>query len=152
MVRWSEFEAAAPAMAQTGQAMFYQFGIGLGFLATVRRDGGPRMHPFCPIITGGGLYGLIGDSPKRLDLVRDGRVAIHSFPRPELDDEFYIAGTARRVYDPAVYRAVLEAYQTTGGLDDGTTLLFEFDIERVMLAKYEPRPQWPPVYSKWAAP
>ncbi len=60
-------------MAAAGKKLIYQFGPGLGFLATVRKDGGPRVHPFCPTICGDGIYGLIGPSPKRHDLLRDGR-------------------------------------------------------------------------------
>ena len=62
MARWSDFEAANPQLAKTGQAMLYQFGPGLAYLATIRADGGPRLHPFCPVIAEGGLFGLIGAS------------------------------------------------------------------------------------------
>lgn len=48
MVTWAELSAAAPALAQVGHRLLTQFGVGLAFLATVRRDGGPRMHPVCP--------------------------------------------------------------------------------------------------------
>jgi hypothetical protein len=36
MITWSEFERRQPALASAGRGQFYQFGIGLGFLATVR--------------------------------------------------------------------------------------------------------------------
>src|SRR5262245_36885516 len=39
MKRWSEFAAEAPDMAEAGRALLYQFRVGLGYLATVRRDG-----------------------------------------------------------------------------------------------------------------
>jgi hypothetical protein len=48
MATWSEFEQADPTMAAAGRKLLYQFGIGLGYLATVRKDGGPRVHPICP--------------------------------------------------------------------------------------------------------
>ena len=54
-------------------ALLYQFGVGLAFLATVRRDGGPRVHPMCPLIHQGGLYGFFVPGPKQADLHRDGR-------------------------------------------------------------------------------
>src|SRR6266704_3965772 len=44
-----------PDFADAGRALLYQFGVGLAFLATVRRDGGPRVHPVCPLICHGGL-------------------------------------------------------------------------------------------------
>jgi hypothetical protein len=45
MITWSEFERQQPGLAGLGRRQFYQFGIGLGFLATVRPGGGPRVHP-----------------------------------------------------------------------------------------------------------
>jgi hypothetical protein len=34
--------AAARMLAEAGGALLYNYGLGLGFLATVRPDGGPR--------------------------------------------------------------------------------------------------------------
>lgn len=52
MVTWREFAAAAPDLAEAGRALLTQFGVGLAFLATVRRDGAPRLHPVCPVLSG----------------------------------------------------------------------------------------------------
>jgi hypothetical protein len=49
-VPWSELESQSPEIAELGRAALYQYGPGLGFLATVRADGGPRMHPVCPAV------------------------------------------------------------------------------------------------------
>ena len=43
---WLQFEAESPELAEAGRGLFYQFGVGLGFLATVRRDGGPPLSFF----------------------------------------------------------------------------------------------------------
>ncbi|MEP7214987.1 MAG: pyridoxamine 5'-phosphate oxidase family protein [Anaerolineaceae bacterium] len=153
MATWREFAAAEPEMAKDGRDLFYRVGIGLGYLATVRKDGGPRLHPFCPVIAGAGIYGFIlNHSPKKLDLERDGRYAIHSFPAEEVDDEFYITGTARLVTDEAEYSAAKASYEASGGKTDDGETLFEFLVDSAMYAKYEARPSWPPVYSKWKAP
>jgi CubicO group peptidase (beta-lactamase class C family) len=56
MKRWSEFAAERPDMAEAGHTLIYQFRVGLGYLATVRKDGGPRVHPVCPVVAKGGLY------------------------------------------------------------------------------------------------
>lgn len=64
MVRWSEFEGSALEMAEAGRTLFTQNGVGLGFLATVRPDGGPRLHPMCPVFAEGGLYAFIVPSPE----------------------------------------------------------------------------------------
>src|SRR5436190_17929180 len=45
MASWSEFAAAQPPLAAAIRALVHQYGPGLGYLATVRSDGGPRVHP-----------------------------------------------------------------------------------------------------------
>jgi hypothetical protein len=147
MPRWGEFAADAPDMAAAGAQLLEQFGIGLGFLATVRPDGGPRLHPMCPILAEGGLWTFIGPSPKLGDLRRDGRYALHSFPAVDVDDEFYVTGRAVLVEDAAVRAAVRRAYKATFQSDDEA--LFELLIDRALHAKYEKRPSWPPVYTRW---
>ena len=152
MAIWSEFEQAAPSLAKRGQEILYNFGVPLGYLATVRKDGGPRVHPFCPILHRGGLYGLIGPSPKQLDLIRDGRYAIHSFPLPDRDDEFFLSGRAILREDHLLEEGVRAAYLATGGGSDGRERLFEFGIQRVLLSTYKTRGEpnnWPPIYQKW---
>ena len=94
MARWEGFASSAPELEEAGRGLLYQYGIGLGFLATVRPDGSPRLHPFCPVIAEGGLFGFIVPSPKRADLFRDGRYAIHAFPPEDVDDEFLLMGVA----------------------------------------------------------
>ena len=121
MARWSDFATAEPEMAKDGRDLFYRVGIGLGYLATVRKDGGPRVHPFCPVVAGDGIYGFIlNASAKKLDLDRGGRYAVHSFPAEEVDDEFYITGTARVVTDEAEYATAKASYEASGGKTDGT--------------------------------
>lgn len=154
MVRWSEFEAAAPRLAETGRTMLYRFGPGLAYLATVRSDGGPRLHPFCPVIALGGLYGLIGPSPKQGDLRRDGRYALHSFPDPDRDDEFFVAGRVREVEDPSFAADVRRAYLATGAGSSDDERIFEFLVERVLLSEYKKREEpdnWPPKRTVWRA-
>jgi hypothetical protein len=101
MITWTEFQRQQPALADAGRAQFYQFGIGLAFLATVRPGGGPRVHPVCPVISPAGLHLLIKAGPKQRDLRRDGRYALHSetCPPPRHDDGFAVTGLAREVTD-----------------------------------------------------
>jgi hypothetical protein len=149
--RWIEFSKEAPEVAEAGRALLYQHGVPLGYLATIRRDGGPRVHPVCPVVAHGGLYVFVGNrSPKLHDLLRDGRFALHSFPSPEVDDEFFVAGRATRVDDAAVRDVVYAAYTATGAHTSDDTL-FELALERALHAKYGPRPSWPPAYTKWRA-
>jgi Pyridoxamine 5'-phosphate oxidase len=153
MLTWTEFERQAPEMAEAGRKLLYQFGPGLAFLATVRRDGAPRLHPICPTIVDGALYGLLlPTSPKFADLKRDGRYALHTFPPEKNDDEFLIMGRARVIDDPA-QTARVRADQIARGMtsteDEG---LIRFDLERVMYAKYPGgHGTWPPAYQIWKA-
>jgi hypothetical protein len=72
MATWADFQHAAPQLATKGMALLYQYGAPLGYIATVRPDGGPRVHPFCPIVAEGGLWAFIlRHSPKGADLRRD---------------------------------------------------------------------------------
>jgi hypothetical protein len=117
MITWNEFERQQPALAETGRAQFYQFGIGLGFLATVRPDGGPRVHPVCPVISPAGLHLSIITGPKQGDLRRDGRYALHSetCPPPRQDDGFALTGRATEITDPAIVRVVRDQVRAERG-------------------------------------
>jgi hypothetical protein len=151
MKRWSQLADEEPGLAEAGRALLYQHGVPLGYLATIRKDGGPRVHPVCPVVANGGLYVFVGNhSPKLHDLLRDGRYALHAFPNPERDDEFFVAGASMRVDDAQVRKIVYEAYTATGAHTSDDTL-FELWLERALHAKYGPRPSWPPAYTKWRA-
>jgi hypothetical protein len=55
----------------------------------------------CPMLADGGLLGLLQPSPKRRDLHRAGRYALHSFPADDNEDAFVVSGRAVLVGDPA---------------------------------------------------
>ncbi|HMK12679.1 MAG TPA: pyridoxamine 5'-phosphate oxidase family protein [Acidimicrobiales bacterium] len=148
-VSWADLESAMPEMAAAGRALLYKHGVGLGYLATIRPNGGPRLHPFCPIVAVGGLYGFINHhSPKGKDLLRDGRYAVHAFPNGENDDEFAVDGRAAVVHDAAVAEAVRATYGATYQTPSEETL-FELRIERALLALYDAQSTWPPAYTTW---
>jgi len=149
MVTWGDFEASAPDQAAAGRRLIYQYGPGTGYLATVRPDGGPRLHPVCPVVTGGGLWLFVVPSPKGADLERDGRYALHALLPEEVEEEFYVTGRARRVNDPDLRRQVAAAYHAPVP-DDHT--LFALDVERVLHAAYRFRGDWPPTYTRWPEP
>src|SRR5208282_6397281 len=143
MATWMEFENDAPDIAAAGRQMLYQFGVGLAYLATLRKDGAPRLHPICPTVVEGRLYALIGPSLKRADLRRDGRYALHTLPSPDVDDEFLLMGRAKFIADSSVEDAVRKDLTGRGMTSTADEVPFEFGIERAMHAKY-PRPwHWP---------
>jgi hypothetical protein len=134
MASWSEFAAAAPPLAEAIRGLILQYGPGLGYLATVRADGGPRVHPVSPVITDEGLFCFVVDSPKRRDLERDGRYALHSFPPEESDDEAYLAGRAWPVTNRARVERVAGRAHASLQVD---WRLFELDVDVAMLARHD---------------
>jgi hypothetical protein len=153
MVPWKEFAAAAPELAEAGRSLLTQFGVGLAFLATVRKDGAPRLHPVCPVLSNDRLFVLITPaSPKRHDLHRDGRYALQTFPQPKPgSDEFYLAGKAVLVEDAATRGAIL---RDAKHMADASEIPFELWIDRVMRTRWENvlTPQMRPVHQTWRAP
>jgi len=145
---WAEFETAAPEMAAAGWRLLSHPGFGFGYLATVRRDGGPRLHPINPILAAGQLTAFIVPSPKLEDLRRDGRYALHSCGAEHVDDEFYVTGRALVAASPELLGAALAACHFTPGADHE---LVEFGIDAALWAHYSTPPSWPPVYTRWAA-
>ena len=153
MVTWKEFAAAAPHLADAGRSLLNQFGVGLAFLATVRKDGAPRLHPVCPVLSDGRLFVLITpESPKRRDLEQDGRYALQTFPQPKPgSDEFYLCGKAVPVEDPATRAAILADAKH---MADASETAFELWIDRVMHTTWEHvlTPQMRSRHEKWRAP
>jgi pyridoxamine 5'-phosphate oxidase-like protein len=151
---WEEFAAAEPDLASRGQQLLLIQDPeapnegGLGYLATVRADGGPRVHPISPAIHDGRLYAfIVRSSPKRRDLLRDGRYALHSWPLPFEadsfnDEEFYLTGSATLVEDETVRARIAKAV----GDDVTTGVVFELGVERVL---HKSRPGGTLTYAKW---
>ena len=94
MLTWAQFRDARSDLAEAGRTLFYQHGLGLAYLVTIRPDGGPRLHRISPIVHGDGLYAFIVPSPKQRDLIRDGRHSLQPYPTPEDEDTFYVTGRA----------------------------------------------------------
>jgi hypothetical protein len=132
MATWGQFAAARPDMADILLKLLDW--IPITYLATVRRDGSPRVHPVCPIIAGGRMFIAVAPtSPKRLDLAHDGRYAMHALPGKR-DDEFYITGRADLVTDETLRSLVATTAKHEVRPDDW---IFEFDIEHAMTAYWE---------------
>ena len=151
MATWGELERAQPAMAELLRSLLGW--IPLAYLATVRRDGSPRVHPVCPILAGDRMYVAVAGasapqpSPKRFDLANDRRYALHALPGKR-DDEFYVTGRARLVEDADERRLVVEAAGHTIRDDDW---LFELGIDYAMTAYWEHvgQPGTYPVRTEW---
>ncbi|MFI5936042.1 pyridoxamine 5'-phosphate oxidase family protein [Actinoplanes sp. NPDC051494] len=157
MASWSEFATAEPELASAIRALLQQYGPGMGYLATVRPDGGPRVHPVSPVITDQGLYCFVVESAKRRDLERDGRFALHSYPPEESDDEAYLTGHARPVTDQPTITHLSDTLRASPAVD---WRLFELTIETAMLRRHGPAGalplamslRFPPITLTWHAP
>ena len=100
---WRDFEAAAPELARLGRERFERTGVVL--VATVRKDGSPRISPVEPyLVLGHLLLGMMWRSRKALDLLREPRCAVHSAvcdPNGS-DGEFKLYGRALTVFAVAM--------------------------------------------------
>jgi hypothetical protein len=157
MVTWGELRDQRPDLEAAGRNHLYRFGVGLAFLATVRADGGPRLHPMCPVIYGDDLYAFLVPSPKRLDLQRDGRYAMHCYPPDDNEDAFYITGRARAVTDGVTHDRVaarfLEERSWSQPPDDfGEQELFVFDIDTCLVTTTTGHGDPHPAHTVWRAP
>jgi pyridoxamine 5'-phosphate oxidase-like protein len=140
MATWADMVAARPELEAPARNLFLieqpdaPGPAGLGYLATVRPDGGPRVHPVSPAVLDGRLYVYcLLSSLKLRDLQGDGRFALHSWPRPFTDDgfddeEFYLTGRATPVADATLHERISQAV----GDRPESGAAFELDIERAM--------------------
>jgi hypothetical protein len=155
---WADLEAAEPEMVARAFPKPPDASFALAYLATVRADGAPRVHPFCPIFAGGRVFAAIPrSSPKGDDLRRDGRYVIHALPGRD-DAEFSLRGTAVEADDPDVLALVYAAVDASGvgGMMESVRhdAVFEFDIERADSAHWEQvgQPGTYAVRRRWLAP
>jgi hypothetical protein len=107
MRSWGEFAATEPGLASFGADRLAR---PPAYLATVRADGTPRVHPVTPVVTPDGLFVFMEPtSPKGRDVRERGRYALHNGV-PDTDGsggEFSVSGIGRLVED-ATTRAIAE--------------------------------------------
>lgn len=149
MIPWDEFGAQAPELHAAGGRLLRAEGI--GYLASVKRDGSPRVHPIVPVEAGGRLFVAVNESsPKRFDLANNGRYALHA-PLGGSDEEFLILGRVVRHTDVATFELVSDSAEHVIHESDW---LFEFLIERCLWGYWENvgQPDTYPVRRSWCAP
>jgi hypothetical protein len=131
---WKNLENAAPELASFG---LKRFETGVAYLATIRQDGSPRVHPVSPIIGQGHLFLFMEPtSPKGFDLRRDGRYALHSAVSDSngTSGEFIITGSAKLIVDPAM-RSLASRLASYTPAD--RYILFELSIESAASTIYK---------------
>jgi hypothetical protein len=131
---WRTLEDANPELAAFG---LERLNGKVAYLATIRKDGSPRVHPVTAIVGEGHLFLFMEPtSPKGRDLRRDPRYAIHCGVADNSggSGEFLVMGTARPITD-AETRAIATRLSSYAPAD--RYVLFEFDVERASGTTYE---------------
>ncbi len=109
------------------------------------------MHPVTVTLHAGGLYvSTVVGTRKAYDLRRDGRFALHAFPRfPDEsgwhDEEFMVGGRAEEVVDDATRAAVLAVHNDTARPEDP---LWHLLLDRAM---HRHRVEGRAVIDRWRA-
>ena len=97
-MRWDEFRAACPELGSLGEERLRDRELCL--VGTLRKNGYPRISPVEPEFVDGELMlGMMWQSPKALDLLRDPRCVVHSVvsDRQGTEGDFKLYAQAREV-------------------------------------------------------
>ena len=131
-MNWEDFRRSDPELAALGEERFDRTGLVL--IATLRKNGWPRISPVEVLITDGQLYlGMMWRSRKALDLLRDPRCTVHSTvsDRAGTEGEFKVYGHAVDVQDLEARKrygdALYEKIQVR--LEESEYHLFAVDIQ-----------------------
>ena len=106
------------------------------YLATLRKNGYPRVHPFTPFVASGRLFAFMEPtSPKGADLQRNGHYAMHSLVSDMngTNGEFMITGRALLVTDPSTRSLAVKGCPYT---PQARYICFEFKIEECITNTY----------------
>ena len=140
---WKEFEASAPELAQFGGERLHGR---VAYLATIRKNNLPRLHPLTPIIGEGHLYVFMEPtSPKGKDLDRGSPYVMHSSVADNdgSNGEFQLTGYAIRVGDATARQqaVTLSPYEP-----ESHYILFELSIIEALSTVYRDDD---PVRTRW---
>ena len=133
LLAWNEFAAVQPEMAEFGLKRLEHRVM---YLATVRKNGYPRVHPFTPFVSSGRLFAFMEPtSPKGRDLQRNGLYMMHSLVTDMngSNGEFSITGRARLVTDSATRDFAVKGCPYT---PNDRYICFEFKLEECMTNTY----------------
>lgn len=132
-MNWGEFESASPELAAFGRERLHGK---VAYLATVQKDGAPRVHPVTPQIGEGHLFLFMEPtSPKGKDLQRAGDFALHCAVSDSSGEsgEFWCMGRATLIQDLTV-RAIAVRISTYSPAE--RYILFELDVRRAQSTVY----------------
>jgi hypothetical protein len=129
---WQDFTRAEPELAAFGEKRLKS---GPAYLATVRADGLPRVHPVTPIVVEGHLLLFMEPtSPKGHDLQRGSGYALHCSVSDNNggEGEFCLMGHAVLTDD----RAMRQLAATYGYQPKDIYILFELTVESAFSTTY----------------
>jgi hypothetical protein len=148
VISWSQFAAAAPDLAAFGKQRLEKR---IAYLATIRNDGSPRVHPVSPFIAQGRLFvHMEPASPKGHDLRRDARYSMHCAVEDNSggEGEFFIRGHGKEISDTESREMAFRQSKAMGYEPKERYVLFELSIEEAMGTTY---PEGHPLRMKWKA-
>jgi hypothetical protein len=147
MSTWGAFAAAEPELAAF---VAHRLRAAPAYLATVRADGAPRVHPVTPVISADTLFVFMEPtSPKGVDLRARRSYALHNGVADSsgTGGEVWLRGTGRPVDDTATRDAAVAA-ATYSPAD--RYVLFELLVEEVRCNGYGDVEL--PATRRWAGP
>jgi hypothetical protein len=141
---WATFQLEAPELAAFGEARLSSGRP--SFLATVRHDALPRVHPVSASVKKGhlALY-MYPSSPKGHDILKDGRIALHA----NVEDhdgsggEFHLRGRGYLIVEPDETDVLRDA----GFPPKSGYILVELEPEQAFGCTYPA--DGPPVIMRW---
>jgi hypothetical protein len=131
---WNEFEWDSPELA----ALDYQkLNRKIAYLATLKKDGSPRLHPVKPFIGNHRLFIFTEpSSPKIRDLRRNRCYALHSAMGGEGPlIEVLVSGDATEISDP-VERTLAKSIAALPVVSD-SYVMFEFKVYQMLVVEYD---------------
>ncbi len=137
---WEEFALQAPGLAARGRDRIERSGLIL--LGTLRKNGWPRISPVEALIVDGHLYlGMMWQSRKAVDLLRDPRCTVHSVVsnRDGSEGEFKLYGRAVDIRDAALRERYANALHERIGWrpEEPEFHLFSIDIQSASFSVIE---------------
>jgi hypothetical protein len=142
---WKLFEKDSPELARFS---YEKLNKKIAYLATVKKDGSPRLHPVTPFIGEGMLFIFTEpSSPKIQDLNRDGRFALHCAVGGEGPlIEILISGEAIIIMNAHLREKAKRIAASPIVVD--SYVLFEFQVKQVLVVEYNEDGK--PIVHRWS--
>jgi predicted pyridoxine 5'-phosphate oxidase superfamily flavin-nucleotide-binding protein len=133
MSSWTDVTTAAPELADHARARVESTGLAL--LATLRRDGSPRLSGIEPLFAMGELWlGMMDASLKARDLQRDPRMTLHNatVDKNVTEGDVKVSGRAVEAHDVDTKQRFADAVSAQHGeMPPGPFHLFRVDVTEV---------------------